>query len=148
MIPTAMGERPSRMPGAERQQCREVVMAVIRAAGVPLIRKDVTRALKTAGSRHGAGTVAKPLVKALAKLTNAKELVNHKDKRGYRLPEWVRPHPLRRLTTCRRSGSRPGRGRGPRRTSWLPGERAACRLVRSGSTRRCGDSFERINRST
>ena len=35
---------------------------------------------------HGAGTVAK----ALAELTAAGELVNPKDKRGYRLPEWPR----------------------------------------------------------
>jgi hypothetical protein len=35
------------------------------------------------------GTVAK----ALADLTAAGELVNPRDKRGYRLPGWVRPHP-------------------------------------------------------
>lgn len=38
---------------------------------------------------HGPGTVAK----ALAELTRAGELVNPQDKRGYRLPEWVRKTP-------------------------------------------------------
>jgi hypothetical protein len=33
------------------------------------------------------------VAKALAELTAAGELVNRKDKRGYRLPEWARPHP-------------------------------------------------------
>jgi hypothetical protein len=37
-----------------------------------------------AGKHHGPGTVAK----ALADLTAAGELVNPKDKKGYRLPEW------------------------------------------------------------
>jgi hypothetical protein len=31
------------------------------------------------------------VAKALADLTAAGELVNHKDKKGYRLPEWPRP---------------------------------------------------------
>ena len=35
---------------------------------------------------HGAGTVAK----ALADLTAAGELVNPRDRRGYRLPDWPR----------------------------------------------------------
>jgi hypothetical protein len=55
-----------------------------RPPGRPLTRKEVVRALKDAGAAHGAGTVAK----ALAELTVAGELVNHKDKQGYRLPEW------------------------------------------------------------
>jgi hypothetical protein len=64
-------------------------MAAVRAAGRPLTRKEVFRASRAAGGGHGAGTVAK----ALADLTRSKELVNHKDKRGYRLPAWVRRHP-------------------------------------------------------
>ena len=59
------------------------------ATGRPLTRKEVVRVLKAAGMRHGTGTVAK----ALAELTRTKKLVNHKDKRGYRLPAWIRPHP-------------------------------------------------------
>jgi hypothetical protein len=61
--------------------------AAVRAAGRPLTRKEVVRALKEAGAGHGAGTVAE----ALADLTAAGELVNPKDKRDYRLPEWPRP---------------------------------------------------------
>lgn len=52
-------------------------------------RKQVVRALRAAGHQHGAGTVAK----ALADLTRSGELVNMLDKRGYRLPGWVRPTP-------------------------------------------------------
>ncbi len=46
-------------------------------------RTGVTRK-EFAGKHHGPGTVAK----ALADLTAAGELVNPKDKKGYRLPEW------------------------------------------------------------
>jgi hypothetical protein len=46
----------------------------------------MARALKDTGASHGAGTV----MKALAELTAAGELVNHKDKKGYRLPAWRR----------------------------------------------------------
>jgi hypothetical protein len=60
---------------------------VVREAGRPLFRKEVVRALKDAGKGHGAGTVAK----ALADLTAAGELMNLRDKRGYRLPDWRRP---------------------------------------------------------
>jgi hypothetical protein len=42
------------------------------------------KALREAKRMRGAGTVAK----ALADLRAAGELVNPKDKRGYRLPEW------------------------------------------------------------
>lgn len=83
-----------RMPTARRNRqgrdgCRADVLAAIRAAGRPLTRKEVVRALKDAGVRHGPGTVAK----ALADLTASRALINPRDKRGYRLPEWVRPHP-------------------------------------------------------
>jgi hypothetical protein len=63
------------------------VLAVARSVGRALTRKEVIRALKDAGLRHGVGTVAK----ALAELTRAGELVNLRDKRGYRLPEQVKP---------------------------------------------------------
>jgi hypothetical protein len=72
-----------------REQCRADVLAAVRAAGGPLTRKEVVRALRTAGAGHGPGTIAK----ALADLTQSKTLLNRRDKRGYRLPEWVRRHP-------------------------------------------------------
>jgi hypothetical protein len=55
--------------------------------GRPLTRKEVLRALRDAGAGHGPGTVAK----ALADLTASRELVNRRDNRGYRLPEWIKP---------------------------------------------------------
>ena len=69
-----------------REQCRLDVMAAVREAGRPLTRKEVVRVLKAGKKGHGAGTVAK----ALAELTAAGGLVNRRDKRGYRLPEWRR----------------------------------------------------------
>ena len=65
------------------------VVEVVATAGRTLTRKQVVRALKVAGKDHGVGTVAK----ALADLTAAGELVNPKDKKGYRLPDWVRKTP-------------------------------------------------------
>ena len=59
---------------------------MLRAANKSLTRKQVVKALKDAGKDHGAGTIAR----ALADLTAAGELVNPKDKNGYRLPDWVR----------------------------------------------------------
>lgn len=90
VMPTSRGERPSpKKTRGGREQCRADVLAAVRAAGAPLTRKEVIRALRAAGADHGAGTVAK----ALADLTRLKELVNRKDKRGYRLPEWIRRQP-------------------------------------------------------
>ena len=66
----------------------------LRAANRPLTRKQVLKAIRATGKDHGYGTVAK----ALADLTAAGELVNPKDKRGYRLPAWDREHP--NLFTC------------------------------------------------
>ena len=59
---------------------------MVTAAGRALTRKEVVKALKVAGKRHGPGTVAK----ALADLTAAGELVNPKDKKGYRPAGWRR----------------------------------------------------------
>jgi hypothetical protein len=92
-MPTARTEKaaagtPKRVSGV-REQCRSDLLAVVRAAGRPLTRKEVVRALKDVGAKHGPGTVAK----ALADLTSARELVNRRDKRGYRLPEWIKPQP-------------------------------------------------------
>ncbi|WP_439628234.1 hypothetical protein [Gemmata sp.] len=72
-----------RSPGG-RTGCKADVVAVVAAAGRSLTRKEVLRALKAAGKRHGPGTVDK----ALADLTAGGELVNPRDGRGYRLPTW------------------------------------------------------------
>ena len=90
VMPTARDDKPeSRKAEGGRERCWEDILAAVRAAGRPVTRKEVVRALRTAGADHGAGTVAK----ALADLTRSRELINHKDKRGYRLPTWVRRHP-------------------------------------------------------
>ena len=83
LMPTAGAERKRRATGG-RAGCKADVLAVVRGAGCALTRKEVVRALRDAGEDHGAGTVAK----ALADLTAAGELVNPKDKRGYRLTGW------------------------------------------------------------
>lgn len=86
-MPTAKGERL--VPGSRRKQCRDDVVAVVSAAGQPLTRKEIIRALKDAKAGHGVGTIAK----ALAELTASGEMVNTRDRRGYRLPSWVRRQP-------------------------------------------------------
>lgn len=86
VMPTAGGGRKARMPRPGRAECRSDVLAAVAAAGRAVTRKEVVRALKSAGKGHGAGTVAK----ALADLTAAGELVNPRDKKGYRLPGWRR----------------------------------------------------------
>jgi hypothetical protein len=88
-LPTAGAERARAAATGGRDACRADVLAAVRAADRPLTRKQVVRALRAAGLQHGAGTVAK----ALADLTRSGELVNMLDKRGYRLPGWVRPTP-------------------------------------------------------
>ena len=66
LMPAAAAERRRRATGA-RGQCRADILAAVRAAGRPLTRKEVVRALRQAGTPHGAGTVGK----ALADLTAA-----------------------------------------------------------------------------
>jgi Fe2+ or Zn2+ uptake regulation protein len=83
-MPPVSSER--RGPTGRRAGCKRDIVEVVREAGRPLTFKEVVRALRGAGRGHGKGTV----MKALAELTAAGELVNHKDKRGYRLPEWRR----------------------------------------------------------
>ncbi|MFO0847296.1 MAG: hypothetical protein U0871_01875 [Gemmataceae bacterium] len=85
-MPTAGGDQ-RRRAARGRAGCRADVLAVLAAAGRPLTRKQVVRAVRAAGCDHGPGTVAK----ALADLTAAGELINPRDKRGYRLPSWVKP---------------------------------------------------------
>jgi hypothetical protein len=85
LMPTAGAERQRRPKGA-RTECKVDIVEVVGTAGRALTRKEVIRALRLAGKAHGAGTVAK----ALADLTATGELVNPKDKRGYRLPAWRR----------------------------------------------------------
>jgi len=78
-------ERHLRKSGG-RDGCKRDILEVIRAAGQPLTRKEIVSALRLARKVHGVGTVAK----ALADLTATGELQNPKDKKGYRLPEWLR----------------------------------------------------------
>jgi hypothetical protein len=67
-------------------ECKQEVVGVVTAAGHAITRKEVARALRAAGKDYGPGTLAR----ALAELTASGTLVNPKDKRGYRLPEWMR----------------------------------------------------------
>jgi hypothetical protein len=82
MMPTAALERRP-FPGG-RAGCRADVLEVVTKAGRPMTRKDVVRALRAAGKPHGIGTVAK----ALAELTKSNQLVNPRDKKGYRPAGW------------------------------------------------------------
>ena len=84
-MPTALGERKRATGG--RAECRADILVVIRVAGRAMTHKQLVRALREAGMPHGPGTV----MKALAELTRAGELVNPKDKRGYRLAGWPSP---------------------------------------------------------
>ncbi|HEY1186914.1 MAG TPA: hypothetical protein VGE74_04620 [Gemmata sp.] len=83
LMPPVGAERPVREPDI-RELCRADILELVRAAPGPRTRKEIITALKAAGKRHGPSTVAK----ALADLTRAGELVNPKDKRGYRLGGW------------------------------------------------------------
>lgn len=83
-MPTIAGE--ARQRGGRRLECRQAILDAVRDAGRPLTRKQLVRQFRDARAGHGPGTVAK----ALADLTKAGELVNLKDKRGYRLPGWPR----------------------------------------------------------
>jgi hypothetical protein len=85
LTPTTGAERRKRASGG-RTECKVDIVEVVKAAKQALTRKEIIRALKSAGKNHGPSTVAK----ALADLTNAGELVNPKDKKGYRLAEWRR----------------------------------------------------------
>jgi hypothetical protein len=85
VMPTAGAERRRRANG-ERAGCKADIIETLRGAGRAITLKKVVRALRLAGKGHGDGTVAK----ALADLTSSGELVNPKDKKGYRLPGWRR----------------------------------------------------------
>lgn len=84
----AAGAMPTARRGCGRASCRAEVLAAVRAAGGAVTRKAVGRLLRAAGSKHGVSTVTK----ALADLTAAGELLNPRDKLGYRLPGWVPRH--------------------------------------------------------
>jgi hypothetical protein len=86
LMPTAGGERRRRATGG-RAGCKVDILEVVKVAGCALTRKEIVRALKAAKKPHGPGTVAK----ALADLTASGELVNPKDKKGYRPAGWRRP---------------------------------------------------------
>jgi hypothetical protein len=83
LMPTIGAERKRGAPG-RRAECKADIVEVVSAAGSALTQKEIVRALKLAGKQHGPSTVTK----ALADLTAAGELVNPKDKKGYRLPGW------------------------------------------------------------
>lgn len=85
VMPTAAGARGRATGG--RAGCRADILEVVRAAGRALTHKQLVRVLREAGRPHGPGTV----MKALAELTRAGELVNPKDRRGYRLAAWPSP---------------------------------------------------------
>jgi uncharacterized protein YbaR (Trm112 family) len=85
-MPTVGGERRSR-DGGRRAGCRRDILAAVQEAGCPLTRRQLVRVLRERGTPHGPGTVAK----ALAELTATGELVNPRDRRGYRLPDWPKP---------------------------------------------------------
>ena len=84
-MPTTGLER-CRQVGKGRLTCRADIVELITISGRPLTAKQVVKSLRQAGKTHGTGTVAK----ALADLTNECQLVNRKDKKGYRLPTWIR----------------------------------------------------------
>jgi hypothetical protein len=84
-MPT-LGQERRRRPGGPRADCKVHILEIIRAASQPQTRKEIVKALRRAGKHHGAGTVAK----ALADLTSTGELANPRDKKGYRLPEWMK----------------------------------------------------------
>ena len=86
LMPTAGSERRRRTRGG-RAGCKADILEVVRTAGCALTRKEIIRALKDAKKFHGPGTVAK----ALADLTTSGELVNPRDKKGYRPAGWKRP---------------------------------------------------------
>ncbi len=85
-MPTAGGERRSR-DGGRRAGCRRDILATVGETGHTLTRRQLVRVLRERGTSHGPGTVAK----ALAEMTSAGELVNPRDRRGYRLLEWPKP---------------------------------------------------------
>lgn len=89
----AVGSARHRVSGGGRIACKADIVEMVRTSGRPLTRKELLKALRQAGRVHGVGTVAK----ALADLTNIGELVNLKDKKGYRLPEWLRRQKSRSL---------------------------------------------------
>jgi hypothetical protein len=66
LMPTAGAERKRRASGG-RTECKADIVEVVKAAGQAITRKEIVRALKSAGKTHGPSTVAK----ALADLTTA-----------------------------------------------------------------------------
>jgi hypothetical protein len=84
LMPTGAERRKRALQG--RAECKEDIVEVVKVAGQALTRKEIIRALTSAGKNHGPSATAK----ALADLTAAGELVSPKDKKGYRLAEWRR----------------------------------------------------------
>jgi hypothetical protein len=88
-MPTSGGKKKAR-DGKRRVECKRDILTAVQEAGDPLTRKEL---VKMPRGRHGDSTLAK----ALADLTAAGELVNRKNQRGYRLPEWPKRPQYRRL---------------------------------------------------
>lgn len=83
VMPTAGStRRPKPGPKGLKDVVKAAILDAIGAAGKPLTTKDVARELREARVVVGASTV----LKALAELTQAGQLVNPRDRRGYRLP--------------------------------------------------------------
>jgi hypothetical protein len=74
-------------PRGRRAGCRAAVLAVLRVAGRAMTHGQLLEALRDAGTPHSPATV----MRALADLTRAGEVVNPKDRRGYRLASWPLP---------------------------------------------------------
>jgi hypothetical protein len=81
-----IGPERRQRPNAARVECKTDIVEVMRNSGHPLTRKEIVRELRLAGKHHGVGTVDK----ALADLTATGGLVNPRDKKGYRLADWMR----------------------------------------------------------
>ncbi|HVK18306.1 MAG TPA: hypothetical protein VM533_15300 [Fimbriiglobus sp.] len=97
MMPAVAAERWRRIRSIGRG--RGARRTCWRWSSQALTRKQVIRALRSAGLPHGPGTVSKPL----ADLTAAGESVNPRDKRGYRMPDWARRPPASH-PPCQQSG--------------------------------------------
>jgi hypothetical protein len=81
-----IGPERRQRPNSARAECKTDIIEVMGGSGHPLTRKEIVRELRLAGKHHGGGTVDK----ALADLTATGGLVNPRDKKGYRLPDWMR----------------------------------------------------------
>lgn len=78
---------PTAAAGGAVAAAKRALVAAVEAAGKPVPRKALLRAVAPLG--HRPGTAAK----ALAELVRDGELANPRDHRGYRLPAWAAARP-------------------------------------------------------